>query len=81
MPDDPKNARNRRLSIVLLRGTGHQPVPQQQEQQESSQEQPEASGRSIIAPIVAPIVEPNNAPVEDQQPVSSPLFDDEETQQ
>lgn len=27
LPDDPKNARNRRLSIVLLRGSGKQPVP------------------------------------------------------
>jgi len=27
LPDDPTNARNRRLSIVLLRGTGEPPVP------------------------------------------------------
>lgn len=27
LPDDPSNARNRRLSIVLLRGTGEQPEP------------------------------------------------------
>ncbi len=27
LPDDPKNPRNRRLSIVLLRGTGEQPAP------------------------------------------------------
>ncbi len=27
LPDDPANARNRRLSIVLLRGTGEQPEP------------------------------------------------------
>ncbi len=27
MPEDPANARNRRLSIVLLRGTGHISVP------------------------------------------------------
>ena len=26
LPDDPTNARNRRISIVLLRGTGHQTV-------------------------------------------------------
>ena len=25
--DDPGNARNRRISIVLLRGTGNQPAP------------------------------------------------------
>ena len=31
LPDDPKNARNRRLSIVLLRGTGEQPEPQRRE--------------------------------------------------
>ncbi|MBT4934237.1 MAG: flagellar motor protein MotB [Rhodospirillaceae bacterium] len=74
MPDDPKNARNRRLSIVLLRGTGIQPVPQQT--QESTQEQPAAS-----TPIVAPIAAPDNAAAEDEQPESSPLFDDEETQQ
>lgn len=29
LPDDPKNARNRRLSIILLRGTGESPVDAQ----------------------------------------------------
>lgn len=31
LPDAPKNARNRRLSIILLRGTGEQAEPQRRE--------------------------------------------------
>ncbi|MBC8268213.1 MAG: flagellar motor protein MotB [Rhodospirillaceae bacterium] len=76
MPDDPKNARNRRLSIVLLRGSGNQPVPQQP-QESPPEEQPAASGGSIVAPIAAP----EKPAAIKEQPASSPLFDDEETKQ
>lgn len=80
MPDDPKNARNRRLSIVLLRGTGVRPAPQ--EPLENTQEPPPSS-RSIVAPvapivapIVAPFTTPDSAAGAGERPPSSPLFDD-----
>jgi len=72
MADDPKNARNRRLSIVLLRGTGVQPEPQApqdttapQAPQENTQQQPSSSGSIVapIEPIVAPIAAPDVAPI------------------
>jgi chemotaxis protein MotB len=77
--DDPKNARNRRLSIVLLRGTGIQPAPQQPEESQENTQQPSSISGSIIepvAPIVEPIVAPENGAVDDEEPESSPLFDD-----
>ena len=72
MPDDPKNARNRRLSIVLLRGTGKQPVPP-----ESGNERPSTSQSIVapVAPIVAPIAAPGNAAGDKAKPAASPLFD------
>ncbi|NQU57644.1 MAG: flagellar motor protein MotB [Rhodospirillales bacterium] len=73
MADDPKNARNRRLSIVLLRGTGKQPVPELPA--EETQAQPSPSGS-----IVAPVATPPKAAVASEPPASSPLFDDEPQQ-
>lgn len=82
MPEDPKNPRNRRLSIVLLRGTGIQPVTQ--ESQEEPQEEPQeeaASPEASIAPVTTPETAPGN-PVKTEGTFSpSPLFDDEDTQQ
>ena len=48
MPEDPGNARNRRLSIVLLRGTGVQPplAP--------SDTEPGAPAQEVTAPETEP---------------------------
>ncbi|MBL6932077.1 MAG: flagellar motor protein MotB [Rhodospirillales bacterium] len=68
MPDDPKNARNRRLSIVLLRGTGVQPTPQSPTQGNNQQAptveevQQQELRPSILAPD--PVKRESNAPRE-----------------
>jgi len=66
LPDDPTNARNRRLSIVLLRGTGQQQLP--------------ADAGASEAPQPAPVPQPQPAPAPQppQKAVpqsSSPLWD------
>ena len=71
IPEDPKNARNRRLSIILLRGTGEQQLPPTQ----PSESEEEASQQEEERPS---ILEPDNSTLENEAPESSPLFDDEE---
>lgn len=79
LPEDPENARNRRLSIVLLRGTGDQQLPQaSEEQQEAPAEEPAAEEpaeeieqpkQSILAPDLTGA---QGEPAEG----GDPLFDD-----
>ncbi len=76
MPEDPENARNRRLSIVLLRGTGVQPLPEQpaegEEEQESEAEEEATQEErpSILAPDTS-------EETDEEETESSPLFDDD----
>ncbi len=74
MPDDPKNARNRRLSIILLRGTGKKKaVPDgggggQDSQQQSVPELPPLPKEQPFKPDTS--AQPAS-PVESGQPVPS----------
>jgi chemotaxis protein MotB len=85
LPEDPKNARNRRLSIVLLRGTGEQPVPEepQEETPPSEEVQTQEPQSSILEPAPQPDAQEaqQSETEEAEQPESSPLFDDEKPQQ
>jgi chemotaxis protein MotB len=80
MPDDPKNARNRRLSIVLLRGTGVQAVPEAASETEAPVEKDTfieiSPGKDTPQEQDTPIVAPAEVQQNDQ-PAFSPLFDDE----
>jgi len=69
MPEDPTNARNRRLSIVLLRGTGQQKTPAQTENQPPPDEPVQPQPQSIVEPMTAPVVEPTpTQPDKEAQP-------------
>lgn len=48
LPDDPTNSRNRRLSIIMLRGTGEQPTPDAQPQ---SPDQPSGENNNVPSVI------------------------------
>lgn len=79
LPEDPKNARNRRLSIVLLRGTGEQEIQQQgANQPDANAAEPEQA--PVEQPVERPsILEPAPQVKQDTNqgtaPSSSPLFD------
>ncbi|MEQ8194354.1 MAG: flagellar motor protein MotB [Rhodospirillales bacterium] len=61
MKDDPENARNRRLSIILLRGTGEQKLPEEKLpglraiQQKQLESQKSGTAGAPIAPPKQPI--------------------------